>query len=335
MSARFMTPALAGIIFAALSVPVWAQSNAPIIYGDLGTATTPSMSPKTSSKPAPRVEMTPENVQNIVTQEQAFPANAYSTDISETGTHSNARANIIAAPSQDFCITVMSEFPQDDGTQESLTPRYQFYKLVQHMAVGATPEFNTSLAHYGDIDVEADTPVMDVIEDIANPVIRQAAPELTVSHMAHLINFAQTCETFVDGQISSLTAFNPSLEDDDLIIQEDALYLRQILSDSLSRLGADTDSRHSFATQSYANSLITARDNIEFASFETELEELEALYMTDLDGRLARSNDMINSEINRETLGDAITLADDMNEQAKRRQKEDQIRTLFRILNGY
>ncbi len=252
-----------------------------------------------------------------------------------------SRADIIPAPSQDFCIAVMSEFPQDDGTEESLIPRYQFYTLTQDIAVGATPEFSQTLTHYRHISeneygtIDANTPILDIIEAIANPVIRQAAPELVVANMSHLVDFAQRCETYIDGQIMSLTAFNPNLVNDDLIIQEDALYLRQILSDSLSRLGADAHPVYGPSTKHYAASLILARDNIEFASFETELDDIEALYMSDLDGRLARSNDMINSEVNRETLGDAVTLAKDMNKASKRAQKEDQIRTIFRILNGF
>ena len=325
MKGRLLQPALAVLVTACASTAGWAQSNAPIIYGDLGTVA-----------PNPHSVQTPDTSPN---SDQALYQEDVSTPKitlykSESDPYQDARTTLQAAPSQDFCISVMAGFPQDDGTKESLTPRYQFYKLVQHMAVDATDDFSAAMTHYIVDDIDPETPAIDIIEAIANPVLRQAAPELAVANMAHLIDFAQTCETYINGQITSLTAFNPTLAEDDLIIQEDALYLRQILSDSLSRLGADAHPTYARATQSYSGSLIIARDNIEFASFETELEDLEALYMTDLDGRLARSNDMINSEINRETLGDAISLADDMNSQARRRQKEEQIRTLFRILNG-
>ena len=77
------------------------------------------------------------------------------------------------------------------------------------------------------------------------------------------------------------------------------------------------------------------RDNIEFASYNSEIDELEALYMVDLDGRLKRSNDLINSEINRETLGDAVTLSDDLDQAENHKRKQTALQTLFRILNGY
>ena len=57
--------------------------------------------------------------------------------------------------------------------------------------------------------------------------------------------------------------------------------------------------------------------------------------MVDLDGRLARSNDLINSEINRETLGDAVTLSDDLDEAEREKRKQSGLLTLFRILNGF
>lgn len=233
-------------------------------------------------------------------------------------------------PSQDYCISVMSAFPNDDNVA-----RYQFFKLTEKMAVGATPEFKTALKHYGDGDIPPETPVIKIIEAIANPVMRQAAPELTIAYMGHLVDFAGRCETYIQGQVNSLLAYDAALAYDDAVISEDALYLRQILSDSLLRLDADKNERYSFAVNNYATSLVAMRDNIEFAAYAKDIDEIEALYMTDLDGRLARSNDMINSEMNRETLGDAVSLSDDMNKQAKKKADRDAIGTLIRILNGY
>jgi len=237
---------------------------------------------------------------------------------------------IQAAQSQEFCITVMSGFP-DDGH----LARYQFFRLTEELATGATPAFTSAINHYAEGDITDDTPILDVIEDIANPVLRQAAPELAIANMAHLIDFTHRCESYVSGQITSLRSFDNTLVHSDVVIQEDALYLRQVLSDSLFRLDANTDSVHGLAVTDYSNSLILMRDNIEFASYNADIDELEALYMVDLDGRLARSNDLINSEINRETLGDAVTLSDDMDEAEQYKRKQSSLRTLFRILNGY
>ena len=236
----------------------------------------------------------------------------------------------VAAPSQGYCISVMSAFPNSDSVA-----RYQFFKLTEKMAVGATPEFKAALKHYGDGDVAPETPVIKIIEAIANPVMRQAAPELTIAYMGHLVDFAGRCETYIQGQVNSLLAYDAALSNDDSVISEDALYLRQILSDSLLRLNADKDERYSFAVNNYATSLVAMRDDIEFAAYAKDIDEIEALYMTDLDGRLARSNDMINSEMNRETLGDAVSLSDDMNKQAKKQADRDAIGTLIRILNRY
>ncbi|MEP1230907.1 MAG: hypothetical protein ABJG88_09555 [Litorimonas sp.] len=236
-----------------------------------------------------------------------------------------------AASGQERCITIMSEFPNSGAL-----PRYQFFKLSEDLAVDTTPEFRAALSQFGEGDISDTTPILDVVETIANPVLRQAAPEIVVANMAHIIGFAQDCNVYVTGQLQSLQASDNSLAQDDILIAEDALYLRQILSDSLSRLGGENDLTHGAAIQAYSRSLIVSRDVIEFAGFDNDIDDLEALYLTDLDGRLARSNEIINSEINRETLGDAVQLSKDISNTANQQEKARSVNTLQRILGiGY
>jgi len=239
---------------------------------------------------------------------------------------------ISARPAQEHCITVLAGFPNEDHI-----PRYQFFKLTKEIARDATPDFRAALSAYGSGMVSAETPVLEVIETIANPVLRQAAPELSVSHMAYLIDFADNCSPYLDGQIASLTAYDTSLNHAEFntVISEDALYLRQILSDVLFRLGADQDPVHGAAINRYAGALVTTRDHIEFAGFEAELEDIEASYMVDLDGRLKRSNDVINEEMDRDTLANSIAITDEMNGEARRKRKRNALQTLSDILNRY
>jgi len=234
-----------------------------------------------------------------------------------------------AAPAQERCITIMSGFPNNGAL-----PRYQFFKLSEDLAVDTTPEFRAALSELGDGDVADEAPILDIVETIANPVLRQAAPEIVVASMAHIIGFAQDCETYVSGQINSLRAADNRLAYDDIVIAEDALYLRQILSDSLSRLGGEDDPIHAPAVKAYATSLVVSRDAIEFAGFEQDISDVEAVFMIDLDGRLARSNDVINEEMNRETLGDAIALSRDLSNSTIQQEKQRTLATLARILGG-
>ena len=237
----------------------------------------------------------------------------------------------VAAQSQDRCITQMAEFPTDDPTA-----RYQFFKLVDDVAYGADDQTRALLNHYGDPAVEAGTPVLSVIEDIANPVLRQAAPEIVVSSMNYLVDFAVTCDVFITGQTESLVAFDRTLSYPEIntAIAEDALFLRQILSESLSRLGADEDPLWANAASQYSRSLVKQRDAVEFSAFETDIAELETLFMDDLDGRLARSNDMINSEMDREALGDSIKLSNDMNRAAREKARQERLYRLLRLFGG-
>ena len=238
---------------------------------------------------------------------------------------------VSAAQNQDLCIAQMASFPTDDPTA-----RYQFFKLVKDVGYGADGETKALFDHYGQPAVEAGTPVLSTIEDIANPVLRQAAPEIVVASMNYLVDFASTCDVFITGQTDSLVAFDATLAAPEMntAIAEDALFLRQILSESLSRLGADEDERWGPAAQAYAGSLVTQRDAVEFAAFESDIAELETLFMNDLDGRLARSNDVINSEMDREILGDSLQLSKDLNEAAKEKARQERLWRLLRIFGG-
>ncbi len=268
----------------------------------------------------------------LVTLGLALPAAAFAQAAATTQElYAMGQNQVSAAQNQDQCITQMAAFPTDDPTA-----RYQFFKLVKDVGYGADSQTKALFDHYGQPAVEAGTPVLSVIEDIANPVLRQAAPEIVVSSMNYLVDFASTCDVFITGQTDSLVAFDPALGNPEIntAIAEDALFLRQILSESLSRLGADKDAAWAGAAQSYANSLVTQRDAVEFAAFETDIAELETLFMDDLDGRLARSNDVINSEMDREILGDSIQLSDDMNASARERAQQERLYRLLRIFGG-
>ncbi len=238
---------------------------------------------------------------------------------------------IAAAPQQEKCITIMSGFP-DNGH----VPRYQFFKLTQELSRDITPMLKSSLDYFGDSFVTAETPVTEVIENIANPVFRQAAPEITIGNMGYLIDFAMDCESYLTGQIESLEAYDSSLTESEfnIVIAEDALFMRQILSDTLFRVNAQDHEIFGPSVQAYADSLVTTRDEIEFASFENELDSIEAIFLTDLDGRLARSNDVINNEMDQETLVSSIQITDDLNSEAKKKRKQTMLRTLSRILGG-
>ena len=227
------------------------------------------------------------------------------------------------------CVTMMSGFPDD-----SVESRYIFFRLGQELAKDVTPELARLMADYMAENearrLPADWPMIDVVEDIADPVLRQAAPAQTVAGMAHIAYFDALCGDFVAGQVNSLSAYDPALADADVIIREDALYLRQILAEALDRLGAGD----SAALQAYTRSLVTERDDIEFVGFEDEVGELEALFMGDLDQKLAKSNDLVNEQVDVEGFQDAAQLSRDMNAEARKRAQKERLYSLYRIMGG-
>ncbi|HHI88372.1 MAG TPA: hypothetical protein ENK01_00330, partial [Hellea balneolensis] len=113
----------------------------------------------------------------------------------------------LVSAKQDFCIHVMSGFPQSDQAV-----RYQFFRLSHSIARDATPEFRQLLSHYASTRISDTTPVRKVIEGMANPVLRQAAPKLVVAQSAWLIGFAKDCQAQIDGQIAALQAWDKDLK---------------------------------------------------------------------------------------------------------------------------
>ncbi len=204
------------------------------------------------------------------------------------------------------------------------------------MAREATPEFRELLAHYASTTISEKTPVRKVVEGMANPVLKQAAPRLVVAQSAWMINFAQECKSQIDGQIKALYAYDKDLKmvDFNTTIDKDALYLRQILVDTLYRLDVNKDPKYGPVLKTYAHALVRTRNGIEYTAYNGEVGDIEAQFMGDLDKRLARSNDIVNSEMDRNALADSVALANDMNEATKREEQARQVQTLIRILNG-
>ncbi|MEO0467310.1 MAG: hypothetical protein AAF216_12275 [Pseudomonadota bacterium] len=229
------------------------------------------------------------------------------------------------------CIAMMAGFPDD-----SLASRYQFFRLIQEMSRGMTPEVRMALAAYSSGTVSIEAPVMETIEDITNPVLRQAAPAVTVAQMDHLIGFGTDCATYIDGQVTGLAAADPSLNEPafNLAIGQDALFLRQILLDSLYRLGADVDPQHGAVVANYQRGLVRLRDDMEFAAFDAELAELEALALGDLGDRLDTANASINDGMYDDSTGSAVRLAKDMSDAARRESQQRMARILIDILAG-
>lgn len=225
----------------------------------------------------------------------------------------------------DFCIAMMTGFPEI-----SLEDRHQFYALIRALSHGADPQFVAAMQAYGEGEVTPDTPVVQVIEAIANPVMLQAAPQATIAQTAHLIRFGTECQVFLDGQMASLEAVNPSLADGRtrLTIGEDALYLRSLLLDAMYRLSADTDPQHGAAVAAYQRDLVTQRDGIEFAAFDAEIADIEALATGDLEERLDRANNALESGMDTENVARAADLSDMLNAA----QREETQRRVSQIL---
>ncbi|MEM8616750.1 MAG: hypothetical protein AAGF20_07425 [Pseudomonadota bacterium] len=233
---------------------------------------------------------------------------------------------------QQSCLARMSGFPTDDPAA-----RYQFFVLTETVGMDVDAATLSAMKHFGQPPLPGDVAMVEVIEAIANPVMLQARPSATVAQTVSLIEFAQECAPYIRGQIDSLAFIEPTFADPtfNVTIREDALYLRQMAGDALARLGAHSDPIYGPAVQTYDAALLGLRNEIEYTAFETELVDLEALYLTDLDDKLAIANDQINQEMDREVLSSSVAISNDMSEASDEERKRRMMQTLFHILNRY
>ncbi|MEM6499615.1 MAG: hypothetical protein AAF709_23195 [Pseudomonadota bacterium] len=233
---------------------------------------------------------------------------------------------------QDTCLTQMSGFPVDDPAG-----RYQFFVLTETVGQDVGMDTLDAMKHFGQPALPNDVAMVEVIEAIANPVMLQAQPSATVAQTVSLIEFSQNCAPYIRGQIDSLTVIEPSYSDPtfNMTIQEDALYLRQMAGEALARLDAHNDPVFGVSVSQYDVALLNMRNEIEFTAFESELDDLEGLYMADLDQKLALVNDQINEEMDREVLDSSIAISDDMSKASDEERKRRMLQTLFTILNRY
>ncbi|MEO1641712.1 MAG: hypothetical protein AAFR74_00145 [Pseudomonadota bacterium] len=233
---------------------------------------------------------------------------------------------------QQSCLARMSGFPSDDPAA-----RYQFFVLTETVGMDIDAATLSAMKHYGQPPLPGDVAMVEVIEAIANPVMLQAQPAATVAQTVSLVEFAQDCAPYIRGQIDSLAFIEPSFNDPtfNVTIREDALYLRQMAGDALSRLDAHSDPLYGPAVHNYDASLLSLRNEIEFTAFESELGDLEGLYLADLDEKLALANDQINGEMDREVLDSSIAISKDMSEASDEERKRRMMQTLFYILQRY
>lgn len=232
----------------------------------------------------------------------------------------------------EFCIDQMTAL--SDGTLEG---RHKLFVLVREAGRGADPAFLAALEDFQAGEVDRETPVLQVVEDIANPVLLQAAPGVTVSQMGFLISFSAECSLFLDGQIDALEATSPGLANGvyKQAIGEDAMFLRSMLLDALYRLNADGDAEHGQTIAAYQRDLVRQRDDIEFAAFDAQLAALEDEFASDLDERLDLSNTTVGQNAQavdaRGAAASARALSDVQRAEANRRLA----RMLAEVLNGY
>lgn len=229
----------------------------------------------------------------------------------------------------EYCLSVMAGFPDDAQS------RFTFYHLVELLHEGADPGIYASLDAYSSDSVAAETPVVDVLDYIANPVMRQALPGSVLAHLNHLVKFDRKCGAFIQSQKQTLAVVDPSVMHRDFrgSVLQDALFLRQVMIEAFYQMSAHEDPVHREAVLSLGRSADALRANKNVEAFGEELDEL-------LDEVLLEYNDLrenqrfavLDDSLQREQVRSDQEMLNQMNKGARTQGYENIAQTIFTML---
>jgi hypothetical protein len=214
----------------------------------------------------------------------------------------------------DLCINMMRDFPDD-----TLVNRYQLFRLIEMMEVGVDSGVSDALTHFGMKNSLGTETVVEITQNLSDPVMLQSQPRYSIGNAAQLIGYAKHCKPFIASQVASIEAAEPSVNDGLFQEQlaEDSVYLRALVIQSLESVSADKHALHGPAVKRYADGTIWIRNEAEFAGFEAELDALSIDALTDLDQKLMIHRDVVEEEADKEIMSSSSEMVNSMNEQSK------------------
>lgn len=231
----------------------------------------------------------------------------------------------------DICINLMAGFPDDGG----LNSRHQFFLLLQHMAEGTDENTLKAFRHFGEDTLGKETNIVSVVEAIADTRLQQAVPEQVISHSARLINFAHTCDPYIQSQLESIESADDTLSHSAYKLQvvEDSLFLRESLSNSLESVNASSNELHGALILAYSNYSVKLRDRAELLAFDAELEEITLAAIQELEQKHDVLQKNIEEGTDKELINIGLTMAKDTRTMSTEKIEEEAASIMWRILN--
>lgn len=232
------------------------------------------------------------------------------------------------ADTGEYCAQMMSGFPNTE-----MQNRYHFFTLVNHLTEGYTEDLDAAVVQFSNYPLEAGTPVVDVIEEIVDPVLRQADPTFGLSQVRHLIQFGQTCREFTSSQLNAIELMHPEFTEPEfqLGIVEDALFIRSVLSDALRELRAHEDPVHGRPVLSYERETEMLRDTAERTLVKRDMDNLYAEFEEDIEQRFAMVESTDVGTTDTEATSTAVKTWKDLNN-ASRRERRAEAAQIFKLM---
>jgi len=214
----------------------------------------------------------------------------------------------------DLCINMMKDFPDD-----SLVNRYQLFRLIEMMEVGVDSGVSDALTHFGMKNSLGTDTIVEVVQNLSDPVMLQSQPRYSLGNAAQLINYAQHCKPFISSQIASIEAAEPSVNEGLFQEQlaEDSVYLRALVVQSFESVSAHNHPIYGGAVQRYGDGTVFIRNEAEFAGFEAELDALSIETLEDLDQKLLVHQDIVEEEVDKEIMASSADMVNSMNQASK------------------
>lgn len=217
------------------------------------------------------------------------------------------------------------------GGESELPPgeQYRQLSLLLLLANGADQELLDYLAAEAASNLNGLGDQAQVLQQYPTPLARIADPDSMLAGAGQMMRFAQQNRAAIERELARIQENWPILVSmiDMNAVREDAIIIRSAVADSLQYRdgygpGDDAVALSENSLLAYRGETLHQRNNMEYLLFQAELDGITASAIDELSYKLDAFQRMADDEMDPELLQERIEAAEDMNEETRKRYRE-------------
>ncbi len=206
--------------------------------------------------------------------------------------------------------------------------QYRQLSLLLLLSEGADAEMLGYLADESTAGLDTMSDQAQSLQQYPTPLARIADPDSMLQGAGQMMRFAREHRAAIEQELARIAQTWPILVSmiDMNSVREDAIIIRSAVADSLQyQQGAVSDEAQVLADSSllaYRGETLHQRNNMEFLLFQNELDDITDSAIGELSYKLDAYQRMTDEELNPEMLNERVNAAENMNEEARKRFRE-------------